>query len=155
MDQCHMIFWFDMVHYSALIDAFTREGGWKLAQPYPLVWDKNYTGVASDPKRRPRHCYETAFLFSRGDRKLVNLDNDIGAAKLEGEKLHTSQKPQAILTKWLKLVVDEHSAVLDPTCGSGSALIAALSVGAERVLGLEIDRSNADVATTLLKRKES
>lgn len=154
-DRCHCIFWFDMMHYHETILAF-EEAGWKLAQPYPLIWDKGHVGVASDPQRRPRHCYETALLFSRGDRRIVNLTNDIGAAPLEeGPKLHISQKPVAILKKWLSLVVDEHTAVLDPTCGSGSALIAALAVGAERVLGLELDTSNADVATALLKRKEA
>lgn len=149
-DTCHMIFWFDMMYYQQLVDFFS-EAGWRLVQPYPYIWTKGYTGVAADPKRRPRHCYETALIFARGDRKLIKLENDHIAANLD-EKLHMSQKPIKVLTHLLSMFIDEHTAVLDPTCGSGSALNAALLLGAERVLGLEIDQSNADVAATIVNR---
>lgn len=125
--------------------------GWKLAQPFPLIWTKGYQGVASDPRRRPRHCYETALLFSRGDRRLVKLDKDHFEAQVD-EKLHLNQKPFSVLKHYLSLVVDEHTAVLDPTCGSGSALVAAMQLKSPRFLGLELDPANAEVARFLLKR---
>lgn len=147
----HCIFWFDMQYYQWTIDQF-EAAGWKLVQPFPLIWTKGYSGVASDPKRRPRHCYETALLFSRGDRKIVNLDKDHFECLLD-EKLHLNQKPLDMLKHFLNLVVDEHTAVLDPTCGSGSALAAALQLKAARVLGIELDENNADIARFLLQRK--
>lgn len=142
--SAHCIFWFDMLHYTAVCETFAASS-WKLVQPYPLIWSKNYTGVASDPARRPRHTYETALLFALGDRKLVKLDKDNIECPLD-DKLHINQKPQVMLKHFLGMLVDEHTAVLDPTCGSGSSLVAARSLGASNLVGLELDESNADIA---------
>lgn len=146
----HCLFWFDMMYYQWTVERF-EAAGWTLVQPYPFIWTKGYQGVASDPKRRPRHCYETALIFSRGDRKLCKLDKDHFECQVE-EKLHLSQKPNAMLKHLLGMYVDEHTAVLDPTCGSGSALVAATQLRANRVLGVELDPANADVARFLLQR---
>lgn len=146
----HLLMWFDMEYYAWIVDRFAKSD-WRLVQPHPLIWTKGYQGVAADTKRRPRHCYETALLFSRGDRKIVKLDKDHFDAQVD-EKLHLNQKPRGMLQHFLRLVVDEHTAVLDPTCGSGSALVAAQDLGAHRVLGVELDESNAEVARFLLVR---
>jgi ParB-like chromosome segregation protein Spo0J len=146
----HCIYWFDMDYYAAIRESFER-AGWRTVQPHPLIWAKPYEGVAADPKRRPRHCYETALLFSRGDRKLARLDQDFFVGRTD-EKLHINQKPVDMLKHFLSLVVDEHSAVLDPTCGSGTALAAAKDLGAPRVLGLELDAGNAEVARFVVNR---
>jgi DNA modification methylase len=90
-------------------------------------------------------------MFSRGDRKLVKLDKDHFDCAID-EKLHLNQKPVAMLKHFLSMFVDEHTAVLDPTCGSGSALAAAKQLKANRVLGVELDEANADVAKFLLQR---
>jgi DNA modification methylase len=146
----HILYWFDMDYYAAIRESFER-AGWKAVQPHPLIWAKPYEGVAADPKRRPRHCYETCLLFQRGDRKLARLDQDFFVGRTD-EKLHINQKPVDMLKHFLSLVVDEHSAVLDPTCGSGSALAAARDLGAPRILGLELDASNAEVARFVVNR---
>lgn len=146
----HCLFWFDMAHYQGTVESF-EHAGWKLVQPYPLIWAKPYQGVASDTARRPRHCYETALLFSRGDRKLVRLDQDFYEGRKE-ENLHLSQKSGKMLQRFLRMVVDEHTAVLDPTCGSGTALAVARALGSPRILGLEADASNAEVARFVLDR---
>lgn len=146
----HCIFWFDMAYYQWTIDQFTK-AGWTLIQPYPFIWSKGYQGIAADTARRPRHVYETALLFSRGDRKLVKLDKDVLDCPVD-EKLHLNQKPVAMLKHLLSMFVDEHTAILDPTCGSGSALAAAKQLKANRLLGVELDEANADVAKFLLQR---
>lgn len=151
LPQAHCIFWFDMVHYCWLKEHFTA-AGWKLAQPHPLIWTKNFQGVASDVERRPRHCYETALLLTRGDRRIRSLTKDYWEERVD-EKLHISQKPIDMLTHFLQLVVDEHTDVLDPTCGSGTALVAAAKLKAARILGLELDESNVDVARFILQRE--
>jgi ParB/RepB/Spo0J family partition protein len=147
---CHCLFWFDMRYYAWTIEQFLK-AGWSLVSDYPYLWTKGYSGIASDVKRRPRHCYETALMFSRGDRKIVKLDKDHFDAPID-EKLHLNQKPIAMLKHFLSIFVDEHTAVLDPTCGSGSALAAAKLLGAARVLGIELDSNNADVAKFMLQR---
>jgi DNA modification methylase len=70
----------------------------------------------------------------------------------EDEKLHLNQKPQNMLRHFLRLIVDKNTTVLDPTCGSGSALAAALQLGSPRVLGVELDAGNADVARHVIDR---
>lgn len=146
-EVAHCIFWFDLPYYTQTIELF-GEAGWKLVAPYPLVWTKSYEGVASDPRRRPRHCYETALLFSRGDRKLVNLDKDHFecSGRSGPDKLHLNQKPYSMLRHFLNLIVDANTAVLDPTCGSAMALRAAQELGSPRVLGIELDKSSAEMA---------
>jgi ParB-like chromosome segregation protein Spo0J len=150
-DAAHCLFWLDMRYYSWTIEQFTA-AGWNLVSDYPYQWMKGYLGIASDVKRRPRHCYESALMFSRGDRKIVKLDRDYSEHPLDPEKLHLNQKPIAMLKHFLGIFVDEHTAVLDPTCGSGSALEASMLLGAARVLGVELDSSNADVAKLILQR---
>lgn len=147
----HCLFWFDMSYYAWTVEMFSH-AGWTLVQPYPFIWTKGYQGIASDVKRRPRHCYETALLFSRGDRKIVKLDKDHFDCAID-EKLHMNQKPLAMLKHLLSMFVDEHTAVLDPTCGSGSAIAAAKQLHAARVLGIELDSDNAEVAKFLLQRE--
>jgi ParB/RepB/Spo0J family partition protein len=150
-DAAHCLLWFDMGYYQWTIDQF-QAADWKLVAPFPYLWTKGYSGIASDVRRRPRHCYETCLLFSRGDRKLVKLDRDYHEAPQDPEKFHLNQKPIPMLKHLLGMFVDEHTAVLDPTCGSGSAVAAAKLLGAARVLGIELDPDNADVAKLLLQR---
>jgi DNA modification methylase len=49
------------------------------------------------------------------------------------------------------MVINENSRVLDPTCGSGTALRAAEAMGAEHVLGIEIEKKFADRAISALE----
>jgi len=147
---CHCLHWFDMLYYQWSVEQF-QAAGWTLIQPHPFIWSKGYQGVAADTNRRPRHTYETALMFSRGDRKIVKLDKDVLDCPVD-EKLHLNQKPIQMLKHFLGMFVDKHTAVLDPTCGSGSALAAAKQLGAGRVLGIELDQSNAEVAKFFLQR---
>lgn len=152
LPSAHCIFWFDMLYYQWTVDAFTA-AGWKLVQPFPLVWNKVSKGVAADTNRRPRHVYETALMFSRGDRRIRKLVADVFTHVPDDEKLHISQKALPVLEHFLSLVVDKHSRVLDPTCGSGTALAAAVKLGATDILGLELDAINADLARMILQRE--
>jgi DNA modification methylase len=49
------------------------------------------------------------------------------------------------------MFIDENSIVLDPTCGSGSALRAAESLGAAHILGIEINRDFTERADLMLR----
>lgn len=158
----HCMFWFDMwpreadrAFYQPTVDLFT-EAGWKLVAPYPLIWTKPNEGVASDHRRRPRHCYETALLFSRGDRKIITPAQDwFLESSRDSSKLHLNQKPFRMLKHFLSMLVDENTAVLDPTCGSGMALRAAKELGSPRVLGVELDPDSAEMARyTMVKPLE-
>lgn len=136
--SAHLVFWFSMDYYH---DTIQRLGGmgWKV-NPFPLIWFKSdNTGVIPDAQRGPRRVYETAFLASRGDRKLTprGAVSNLFAFAGRNKEIHMNEKPVAMLQHFLSMLVDEYSFVLDPTCGSGNALKAAERLGASQVLGIE------------------
>ena len=64
---------------------------------------------------------------------------------------HPSAKPEVMLRHFFQMFVDKNSKVLDPTCGSGTALRAAKSLDAADVLGIEKDKDFAERATRSFK----
>lgn len=159
-DSAHLLFWFSMDYYEETrirLASTTRSDGsvqanpWKV-NPFPLIWHKtDGRGILPDPKRGPRRIYETAFLASRGDRPIVrSTGNAVGSPIQPGR--HMSEKPQTVLGHFFRMLVDEHSSVLDPTCGSGSAIRAAVTAGASRYLGIELNKEFADHADESLRQ---
>lgn len=147
--SAHLVFWFSMDYYQ---DTFNRLSSKFNVNPFPLVWVKtDNSGILPDANRGPRRTYETAFLASRGDRKIVRaVSNHVGSPIQRGQ--HMSEKPQAVLGHFFRMLVDEHSAVLDPTAGSGSAIRAAITAGASRYLGLELNSQFAEHADETLAK---
>lgn len=134
-DSCHLLFWFATKTYSPTFRAL-ESMGWKV-NPTPLVWFRSdNSGILPDPSRMPRQVYETAFLASRGDRVLVRAKANTFPFP-NTKEFHMSEKPRGMLTHFLTMLVDEHSVVLDPTCGSGNALVVAKQLKASHILGLE------------------
>ena len=146
-DSAHLMFWFSMDYYHETLTLLSKH--WKV-NPFPLIWVKtDNSGILPDPNRGPRRTYETALLASRGDRKIVRpVSNHIASPIQRGQ--HMSEKPQLVLGHFFRMLVDEHSAVLDPTAGSGSAIRAAATAGAARYLGLEINPDFASAADEAL-----
>ena len=64
-------------------------------------------------------------------------------------------KPEPMLRHFFRMFVDEHGHMLDLTCGSGTSLRAAESLGASRVLGLELDPTNHENAVAELNRSRT
>ena len=135
--SAHLMFWFSMDYYQRTIDALT-DMGWTVNH-FPLIWFRSdNSGILPDPKRGPRRVYETCLMASRGDRFIVQAVSNHIFGKNEKE-FHMSQKPLGVLRHFMRMFVDDSTIMLDPTCGSGSAVIAAKQRGASQVLGLERD----------------
>jgi hypothetical protein len=67
------------------------------------------------------------------------------------KSIHSTIKPVPVLQHFFQMIVDEYTNMLDPTCGSGTALRAAETLGASRMLGLEWNESfAADARNALL-----
>ena len=107
-------------------------------------------GILADPNRSPRHVYETALVASQEDRLIVRSVSDTYGAPTD-KSHHPSTKPEPVLRHFLAMFIDENSRVLDPTCGSGSALRAAESLGAKYVLGVESDPEHYAAAQSALR----
>lgn len=146
----HLVFWFSNRWD---IEQWTRAKFAELCPDlkfsrFPLIWFKSdNAGIAAVPTMEPRHVYETALLASRGGRQVVKLVADCYAAPTQRSSGVTI-KPSNVLRHFFSMLIDEHTRLLDPTCGSGSALVAAEGLGAGMVLGLELDESRARQART-------
>ncbi len=138
--SCHIMFWFPMNFYTETVAFFTKEGF--RVEPYPLVWIKSdKMGIIPDPTRGPRRIYETALIMSLGDRKVIKPTVN-GAWYDSGRRsdaLHVSSKPLEMLSDFFRMFVDEDSVVLDPTCGSGTALESAVLMRCKFAIGLDIN----------------
>lgn len=138
-ESAHLIFWHSMkFHYET--KAALALMGWT-CNPFPLIWHKSDgSGIAPDPQRGPRQTYETAIFAVRGNRKITQegcVANSFAHPGRRDGAIHASEKPYAMLRHFMRMVCDEYSLVLDPTCGSGNALKVAEDLGAPKVLGLE------------------
>lgn len=137
--QAHIMFWFSQNFRRETEDFFTSMGG--AVQPFLMIWHCG-NGIVPDPQRYGRRTYETAMLITFGDRKIVAPRAlSIDGSRESNSRIHRSQKPISVLTHFFEMFVDSSSTVLDPTCGSGTSLIAAHRLKAQRVLGLERDIS--------------
>lgn len=138
-ESAHLIFWHSMKFHRETVAQLT-EMGWK-CNPFPLIWHKSDgSGIAPDPQRGPRQTYEAAIFAIRGDRKITQegcVANSFAYPGRRDGAIHASEKPYMMLRHFMRMVCDEYSFALDPTCGSGNALKVAEDLGAPRVLGLE------------------
>lgn len=148
LPNCHMIFWFSMKFYTETIQCFNELAPELDINYMPLIWHKtDNKGIIRDANHTPRHVYETALFITRGDRRIIKAVGDAyGAPTRKSEALHISEKPVPVLRHFMQLCVDGYSEVLDPTAGSGTAIRAANSMGAKRVLGLELNAEYAESA---------
>lgn len=152
LPSAHLMFWFSMKFYSETVKFIQQYSNWELVDERPLVWLKSDNkGIVSDINRRPRNIYETALLFSRGDRKIITPVSNAYACPTS-KSFHASEKPEPMLRHFFRMFVDEYAEVLDPTCGSGTSIRAAFNLGAKRSIGLEINPEFAKAADGELTR---
>ena len=147
-ENAHMLFWLSWKYFEVTKQVL-RAAGWKVLD-YPCIWHKtDNAGMLPDPKRGPRYVNEVALFCSRGDRLIVQAVANTFGAPTESD-VHMSIKPQAMLAHFFRMFIDDTSIVLDPTCGSGSAIRAAYAAGASRSLGLELNSGFALAAADKL-----
>jgi ParB/RepB/Spo0J family partition protein len=149
-ESCHLMFWFAMRKGDQRLYESTAQRleqmGWVI-NPMPLIWMKSDgSGIIPVPNHDPRQIYETCFLGTRGERRILLSKPNAYAWPMPSDRLHMSEKPEEVLTHFFEMVVDEHTVMLDPTCGSGSSIRAAEALGAKYALGLEINREFAQIA---------
>ena len=151
--NCHIVYWFSMNFYTAIKVKFENAGF--TVNPYPIIWFKSdNVGIVPDARRGPRRVYETALLIHRGDRPIVSpVSNCIAAPTGKRKAAHLSEKSPIAISHILAMLVDGTTSLLDPTCGSGSALACAYSLGAKTILGLDIEPECIETASLALNRE--
>lgn len=149
--SCHVMYWFSMQHYEQIKRMVADIMPELIIQTHPLVWHKtDNSGIAPDHRYGPRHVYETALLMSRGKRPMVRLVSDAYGAPSDHE-IHVHTKPEPMLRYFFGMLVDETTVFLDPTCGSGSSIRAAESLGARTVVGMDTDETIVAQARAALR----
>lgn len=127
--------------------------GWKI-NPTPLIWHRNdNSGVIPDPQRGPRQVYETCLFGSRGDRKIVQPVSNLFACPKTRE-VHASEKPREMLQHFFRMFVDESTVLLDPTMGSGNAILAAEDAANPPKFSLGLERDADIFANAIAYRKK-
>lgn len=152
--SAHLMFWCaaDLFKIHETVKLFHELAPSLVFNEYPLIWVKSdNVGILPDPQRGPRRIYETALMASREDRVIVKAVSNAYASPTD-KAHHPSTKPEPMLRHFFQMFCDESTNMLDPTCGSGSSLRAAESLGAERVLGLELDKEHFENAEKALRQ---
>jgi ParB/RepB/Spo0J family partition protein len=155
-DAAHCIFWLTPRNYGKLASRFAHYG-WAVSE-FPLIWHKSdNAGIAPDVRRWPRRTYEMAVFASRGDNRIVKVK----AASFSGPtanstgEYHLSEKPAPMLAHFLEMVVDPTTRILDPTCGSGTALRVAKNLGAALGLGFDVQEQHVDYVNKQLEKENA
>lgn len=158
-ESSHFMCWISMEFYAPTIQLIEQilggDHGLDLfVCKTPLIWHKtDNRGIISDAKRRPRNVYEACLFGSTGDRFIVKPGSNVyGAPTAKAQAIHTNEKPIPMLKEFMGQFVDEHSRVLDPTCGSGSAIRASELLRAESAVGWEFNEEFATRAQDRLLR---
>jgi adenine-specific DNA-methyltransferase len=122
---------------------------WRRAGFRPVghfVWAKPYASA----ENRVRYCHEQAYLLAKGNPPRPSLIiPDVLDWQYSGNHLHPTQKPVSALLPLVLAFTKPNDAVLDPFCGSGSALVAAKLLG-RRYVGVELDEKFAAAAAKRL-----
>jgi ParB/RepB/Spo0J family partition protein len=147
----HLVFWYSGKYDKETKEAFATRASSLDFFTHPFIWGKSdNAGIIGDARRDFRHTYEWALIAHRGERQVVKSVADFYSAPTD-RTLHPSTKPEPMLKHIFSALVDEHTRLLDPTCGSGAALRAADALGAAKVLGLEYDPEYCEPARVALR----
>lgn len=153
--SAHLMFWCANRHdlYMQTVEFLSEFPDIRLWHT-PLYWHKTDSrGIIADAKRGPRNITEIALFASFGDRFIVKpTNNTYGGPTNKSTSIHPNEKNQAMLEYFFGMLVDEHTNILDPTCGSGVAIRAAEELGAASGLGLEHSAEFAERAAARLRQ---
>lgn len=152
-----MIVFCSFEQIQTLINAAAKHG---FVHYIPLVFIKNYSLQVLKANMRVVGATEYALVFYRD--KLPKFRNGAqtdengktirGTGKMvfnwfqwekDGKgipKIHPAQKPVTVLKRLIEIFTDPGDVVIDPCCGSGSTLRAAMELG-RSAYGFEIDRN--------------
>jgi ParB/RepB/Spo0J family partition protein len=149
-ESAHLVFWFSMKYYTETLAMIRRTRF--VVDDFPFVWIKD-VGLLPDPNRGPRRVYETAFFGRAGDRKIVRAVSNAIQAPRGSDHIHMSVKPVPVLEHFFRMLVDGTTTLFDPTAGGGTALQAALGLGARSADGLELNPDFAGRANAALQKQ--
>jgi len=149
----YMVVWFGIQYYQFLTELLT-DAGFKV-NPVPHIWFKpDKAGAQNDPTRTTINAWEPFFIVSKGDPRMYKhaQTNVLEYPMPRGaDRVHFAQKSNDLLIDIIERFSFGHMLVLDPTFGSGSALVAARRIG-RQIIGCEKSEDNYKNAISALRR---
>ena len=127
-NNTHMIIAFAMMHYIELFQILTEAGF--TVDPTPLIWNK-ITGSTPHSGRYFPYAYEPAFWCLKGRRELFSTDCNMFTYKRVPDKYkkHPLERPQALMTAFIKAVSTPGEVGIDCYAGGGSFVEACIALG--------------------------
>lgn len=111
-----------------------------------LVFRKNFSAQVLKANMKVVGNCEYGLLFYRDKLPKFNNNGKMVFNCIDWEKdgsdipkLHPTQKPQKLLKKLIEIFTDQNDVVIDPCCGSGSTIIAGLTLN-RKSFGFEIKK---------------
>lgn len=125
------------------------DSGWDISSV--LIWNKDHPGLGQPYQLR--YSYEMIALLSMPDAFINRSIKDIVTIPFSGRKPHghPAEKPLELMEFLVCNGSPEGGVVLDPFCGSGTTLEAAVNLGRTAV-GVEIDESWCEVAAKRIQK---
>lgn len=154
--KAHILFWFQMPRFTDITEDFLnffdlRNLDLKI-NTTPLIWLKSDINQTQLQDSSPKNTYEAALILTLGSKPFLKQINNSYTSPRNSNPICPNQKPIPMLKYFLQTFINEDSVVFDPTCGSGSALIAAEELGVKTILGLELDPNRAKKANEQITR---
>lgn len=123
----------------------------------PIVWLKSHSeGMAPWQGKGPRRTYELLLYATKGQRGLLTSPVDVldHSRVSRSERTHGAEKPVELLKQIIECSTLPGDFILDPCCGSGSALVAARDTK-RTGLGIEVDEDTYNTAMSNLHKPAS
>lgn len=109
-----------------------------------LVWDKGSFGCGTG--FRPRHEMVLHLTRRKPAFHAANVGNVISAKRVTSKNRdHPTEKPVDLIADLIRVVCPPSGLVLDPFAGSGTTLVAALSLG-RKAIGIEASEAYCEIA---------
>lgn len=121
-----------------------------------LVFRKNFSGQVLKANMRIVGNCEYALLFYRDKLPLFNNNGKMifncfdWPRNLGVERIHPTQKPISLLESLIRIFTNEGDVVIDPCCGSGSSILAAININ-RIAYGFEIKKEFVKEANRIIK----
>ena len=131
-----------------------------IGKPNPMAKIKtayNPQGIVRCQRTKFRNAKNTTINNGEKDGSLngeyktefTNFPRQLLRFKSEGNTLHPTQKPVALMEYLIKTYTNEGETVLDFTMGSGTTLLAAKNIG-RKAIGIELDKAYCDIGVKRL-----
>lgn len=94
------------------------------------------------------------FNYKLGQEKDYAIRSVLGKyTKTDGNRIHPTQKPISVVTKFINYWSNKNDVILDPFCGAGTTLVSAKKLN-RRYIGIEKKREYYDFAFQRIKQTE-